>query len=95
MQSGPRQVNSAGCADADRAGWLAAEHAARRQQEIQRPVPAVVIRLYDGCGLTAFNELLFDAHQVHCLYLNAREIQISTLPAIRSGICPEFVGIFL
>jgi hypothetical protein len=95
MQSGPRQVNSAGCADADRSARLAAEYATRRQQEIQRPMPAVVIRLYDGCGLTAFNELLFHAHQVHRLYSNTREIQISTLPAIRSGICSKFVGIFL
>ena len=94
MQTGPWQVNSARRADADRAGRLAAEHATWRQQEIQRPVPAVVIRLNGCCGLTAFSELLFDAHQVHCLYFNTREIQISTLPGIRSGICPEFVGIF-
>ena len=95
MQTGPWQVNSARRADADRAGRLVTEHATWRQQEIQHPKPAVIIRLYDGCGLTAFIELLFHAHRVYRLYFNAREIQISILPGIRSGICSEFVGIFL
>ncbi len=37
----------------------------------------------------AFNELLFRAHQVHRLYFNPREIQISTLLSIKTGACPE------
>jgi biotin synthase len=36
-----------------------------------------------------FNELLFSAHQVHRLYFNPREIQISTLLSIKTGACPE------
>lgn len=36
-----------------------------------------------------FNELLFNAHQVHRLYFNPREVQISTLLSIKTGACPE------
>ncbi len=36
-----------------------------------------------------FNELLFRAHQIHRLYFNPREIQISTLLSIKTGACPE------
>jgi biotin synthase len=36
-----------------------------------------------------FNELLFRAHQVHRLYFNPREVQISTLLSIKTGACPE------
>ena len=36
-----------------------------------------------------FNELLFRAHKVHCLYFNPREVQISTLLSIKTGACPE------
>ena len=36
-----------------------------------------------------FNELLFLAHQVHRLYFNPREVQISTLLSIKTGACPE------
>ena len=36
-----------------------------------------------------FNELLFSAHQVHRLYFNPREVQISTLLSIKTGSCPE------
>ena len=36
-----------------------------------------------------FNELLFRAHQVHRLYFNPCEVQISTLLSIKTGSCPE------
>ena len=36
-----------------------------------------------------FNELLFRAHQVHRLYFNPCEVQISTLLSIKTGACPE------
>jgi biotin synthase len=36
-----------------------------------------------------FNDLLFRAHQVHRLYFNPREVQISTLLSIKTGACPE------
>jgi biotin synthase len=36
-----------------------------------------------------FNNLLFRAHQVHRLYFNPREVQISTLLSIKTGACPE------
>jgi len=36
-----------------------------------------------------FNELLFRAHQVHRLYFNPPEVQISTLLSIKTGACPE------
>jgi biotin synthase len=39
-----------------------------------------------------FNELLFAAHQVHRLYFNPSEIQISTLLSIKTGACPEDCG---
>jgi len=39
-----------------------------------------------------FNELLFHAHQVHRLYFNPREVQISTLLSIKTGACPEDCG---
>jgi biotin synthase len=39
-----------------------------------------------------FNELLFRAHQVHRLYFNPREVQISTLLSIKTGACPEDCG---
>ena len=40
----------------------------------------------------SFNELLFRAHQVHRLYFNPREVQISTLLSIKTGACPEDCG---
>jgi biotin synthase len=36
-----------------------------------------------------FNDLLFRAHQVHRLYFNPREVQISTLLSIKTGARPE------
>ena len=39
-----------------------------------------------------FNELLFHAHQVHRLYFNPSEVQISTLLSIKTGACPEDCG---
>jgi len=36
-----------------------------------------------------FNDLMFRAHQVHRLYFNPREVQISTLLSIKTGACPE------
>jgi len=36
-----------------------------------------------------FNDLLFRAHQVHRLYFNPHEVQISTLLSIKTGACPE------
>jgi biotin synthase len=36
-----------------------------------------------------FHELLFRAHQVHRLYFNPAEVQISTLLSIKTGACPE------
>ena len=39
-----------------------------------------------------FNELLFSAHQVHRLYFNPVEVQISTLLSIKTGACPEDCG---
>jgi biotin synthase len=39
-----------------------------------------------------FNELLFHAHQVHRLYFNPCEVQISTLLSIKTGACPEDCG---
>ena len=39
-----------------------------------------------------FNELLFRAHQVHRLYFNPTEVQISTLLSIKTGACPEDCG---
>ena len=38
-----------------------------------------------------FNDLLFRAHQVHRLYFNPHEVQISTLLSIKTGACPEFI----
>jgi biotin synthase len=39
-----------------------------------------------------FNELLFNAHHVHRLYFNPREVQISTLLSIKTGACSEDCG---
>ena len=39
-----------------------------------------------------FNELLFHAHQVHRLYFDPSEVQISTLLSIKTGACPEDCG---
>jgi biotin synthase len=39
-----------------------------------------------------FNELLFHAHQVHRLYFNPSEVQISTLLSIKTGACSEDCG---
>ena len=47
-----------------------------------------VLRLFE----LPFNELLFNAHQVHRLYFNPSEVQISTLLNIKTGACPEDCG---
>lgn len=36
-----------------------------------------------------FNDLLFDAQQIHRANFNANEVQISTLLSIKTGKCPE------
>lgn len=36
-----------------------------------------------------FNDLLWQAQQVHRQYFNANEVQISTLLSIKTGACPE------
>lgn len=36
-----------------------------------------------------FNDLLFQAHQIHRLNFNANEVQLSTLLNIKTGSCPE------
>lgn len=47
-----------------------------------------VLALY---GL-AFNDLLFDAQQVHRRYFDANEVQLSTLLSIKTGGCAEDCG---
>lgn len=36
-----------------------------------------------------FNDLIFQAHQIHRLNFNANEVQLSTLLNIKTGSCPE------
>ncbi len=36
-----------------------------------------------------FNDLMFQAHQVHRRHFTANEVQISTLLSIKTGACPE------
>jgi biotin synthase len=36
-----------------------------------------------------FSDLLFRVHQVHRLYFNPREVQISTLLSVKTAACPE------
>ena len=63
-------------------------HCCDQQQTTSTPAQWTITEI-NALFALPFNDLLFQAHQIHRLNFNANEVQLSTLLNIKTGSCPE------